>query len=168
MKNFKDFSELGLAAALLEKLDKPNAQSAQIDPGALSAGKIEYENRENEITAILDELCGFHEFSSVIITDAQGLPIAFSSGAYNPEMLGALTSVLNETLSSCGRLIENSEVCYISFDTNILEKACLYRFSLEKETTACIMITTSQDKDVRSVLEIFINNIRRVLTGVRE
>ncbi|MBN2725082.1 MAG: hypothetical protein JXR95_13530 [Deltaproteobacteria bacterium] len=157
MKKFKDFSEIEKAALLLDELD--------LIPENIEERENIFSdiNRETALQMLLDDMCSNTGVYKALISDSRGLVIASSSDMPDTENNAAVASIFGETLITIGKLLNHSDLCFVSLDFNLLDKISIYKFYLEEGNSAYLLVTSSQDYDVRAQLEIVSSSIRQIL-----
>ncbi len=116
----------------------------------------------DKLEKLLADLCTKSGFTSVVVADERGFPISGVNMPVALELLAAFSSVLGWVIDKTPVFFEEYEAGIVSVDISHIEKAVAKKFSLE-EQAMYLLIICSQDIDVRSHADLFIDRITRVL-----
>jgi hypothetical protein len=141
----------------LEKV-KTHPPLQVVEERDLSASNFMGDKLEN----LLAKLCQQSGFQSAIVADDQGLPIGGVNTPVEVNVLAAFSSVLGGVIDKVPYFFEQYNANNISVDINYVDKAVVQKF-LIGEVPFFLLIICSQDIDERAYIELFSDQITRLL-----
>ena len=129
-----------------------------VDERDLSASDFMGDKLEN----LLAKLCQQSGFQSALVADEQGLPIGAVNTPVEINVLAAFSSVLGGVIDKVPYFFEQYNANNISVDINYVDKAVVQKF-LIGEVPFFLLIICSQDIDERAYIELFSDQITRLL-----
>ncbi|TKB06106.1 hypothetical protein [Desulforhopalus sp. IMCC35007] len=138
-----------------EKRDQPVAvvEDRDISDSGFMGDKLEN---------LLAKLCQQSGFQSATVADEQGLPIGGVNTPVDLNVLAAFSSVLGGVIDKVPYFLEQHNANNISVDINYVDKAVVQKF-LIGEVPFFLLIICSQDIDERAYIELFSDQITRLL-----
>ncbi|PID76068.1 MAG: hypothetical protein CSB23_00200 [Deltaproteobacteria bacterium] len=155
---------LFIGEAPVEPSPQPVAPQKTVqEPVLLSQEELEDVGfTEERLEKLLANLCQQSSFQSAVVADSKGLPIGGINTPVAMEVLAAFSSVLGDVLDRVPNFFEQYEPGNISLDINYVDKVVVKKFLLEEEFFY-LLILCSQDIDERAYIELFSEQITKVL-----
>ncbi len=116
----------------------------------------------DKLEKLLENLCLQSGFSSAVVADGKGLPISGFNTPVDIDILAAFSSVLGDIIDKVPYFLTQYEAGNISIDINYVDKAVVQKFLIEEESFY-LLIICSQDIDERAYIELFSDQITKVL-----
>ncbi len=116
----------------------------------------------DKLEKLLENLCRQSGFQCAVVADKKGLPIGGVNTPVAIDVLAAFSSVLGDVIDKVPLFLEQYESGNISIDINYIDKAVVQKFLLEEESFY-LLIICSQDIDERAYIELFSEQIIKVL-----
>ncbi len=116
----------------------------------------------DQLEKLLENLCLQSGFSSAVVADGKGLPVSGFNTPVDIDVLAAFSSVLGDVIDKVPFFLTQYEAGNISIDINYVDKAVVQKFLIEEESFY-LLIICSQDIDERAYIELFSDQISRVL-----
>jgi hypothetical protein len=163
MRTLWDSSEVKEAAALFNEI-LARSGTPPVSPGGLPGREKVWGSvyRSGQLEEELGSLCSRGKFSSAVLADIHGLPLAVHNSPVEVDVLAASASVLGESLERTARLLNQPHVDNISVDIDYMDKIVLRKFFIDKEPYF-LMIIGPQHVDERAELELSISYISTIL-----
>jgi len=163
MRTLWDSSEIKEAAALFNEI-LARSGTHPVSPAGPPGGEKVWESvyRGGQLEEELVSLCTRGKFSSAVLADIHGLPLAVHNGPAAVEVLAASASVLGESLEKTTRLLNRPQIDNISVDIDYIDKIVLRKFFIDKEPYF-LMIIGPQHVDERAEVELSISYISTIL-----
>ncbi|PIE59048.1 MAG: hypothetical protein CSA33_00310 [Desulfobulbus propionicus] len=111
---------------------------------------------------LLESLCRQSGFQSAVVADKKGLPIGGVNTPDSIDVLAAFSAVLGDVLDKVPHFLNQYESGNISLDINYVDKAVVQKIFIDEEHFY-LLIICSQDIDERAYIELFNQQITRIL-----
>ncbi|PIE64315.1 MAG: hypothetical protein CSA26_08705 [Desulfobacterales bacterium] len=116
----------------------------------------------DKLEKLLANLCRQSGFSSAVIADEKGLPISGVNTPVTIDILAAFSSVLGNIIDKVPYFLKQYEAGHISIDINYVDKIVVQKILVEEESVY-LLIICSQDIDERAYIELFSDQIIKIL-----
>jgi hypothetical protein len=137
----------------------PPAVSESTAPEAPEESAYRGDRLENTLAA----MCKRGEFSSAVIADNSGLPLAAYNTPDKSDEIAAFATILGETLVKASTMLDQPNANNVSLDINYSDKAVLRRFMIN-EAPYYLFIICPQEMDERSEVELSVKQISSILS----
>ncbi len=116
----------------------------------------------DKLEELLANLCHQSGFQSAVVADEKGLPIGGINTPASIDVLAAFSAMLGDVLDRVPHFLDQYESGNISLDINYVDKVVVQKFLIDEEHFY-LLIICSQDIDERAYIELFSEQISRIL-----